>query len=138
MKQTSVYKCVAITAIVAMITACTPKAGGNSELKGTSWSGVHIAGDSIPSGIEVTLTFGTDGRLTGSAGCNRYFADYEQNVSSLKLGSIGATKKMCPELNMVAEQRYLAALRQANGWGMKDGLLYLFGTGAELTYATSD
>ena len=108
---------------------------GPSKLGGTAWSGVRIAGDMIPSEIDITLTFGADGRLDGSAGCNRYSGDYEQNGADLMLGSIGTTRKTCLELTMVAERRFLAALESTTGWAMKDGQLILFGSGAELSFA---
>ncbi len=128
---------------VALITVATGVAGCGqqssvanvTELKGTSWSGVRIAGDTIPPNAKITANFGLDGQMNGSAGCNRYFTAYKENQSKLTLGPIGATKKLCPELQMLAEKRFLAALGSANGWAMKDGNLILFGTGAELTFA---
>lgn len=137
MKPTNACLSIAIVIFMAITTACTetPATVADSELRGTSWNGVRIAGDTIPPGIEITLTFDADGGVNGLAACNRYFGTYEQKESGLSLSQIGATKKMCPELKTVAERRYLAALRRVNGWGMKDSQLYLFGTGAELTFA---
>lgn len=73
--------------------------------------------------------------MTGTAGCNRYFTSYDQNGGNLTLGPIGSTRRMCPELNMLAEQRFLAALRAVSGWQMRNDQFILFGTGAELTFA---
>jgi len=72
--------------------------------------------------------------LTGLSGCNRYFAQYRQNGSDLNFGPISGTRKICLELIMTAEQRFLSALGSVNGLGMKDGQLVLFGAGAELTF----
>lgn len=127
----------AVALAVCSVPACTSEQGTGTSvvLPGSSWAGERIAGDTIPTAIEITLTFGDDGRLHGSAGCNRYFSPFELGKSSLKIGPIGATKKLCPEPRMTAERRYLAALERVDGWAMKGGKLVFHGTGAELTFA---
>lgn len=129
-----------VTFAVLPIAGCKPQDANVAQitLPGTLWSAERIAGDVIPSGIEITLNFGRDGRLHGSAGCNRYFSDYNLKTDALTLGPIGATRKLCPDLQMTAEKRFLAALGKVNSWAVKDGKLVLFGTGAELTFVKSD
>lgn len=66
-------------------------------------------------GTEVTASFGTDGQVTGIAGCNRYFATYELESQSLGIGPAGATRRFCaePEGLMRQEALYLEALQSA-------------------------
>ncbi len=105
-----------------------------TNLAGTSWTGVRIAGDRIPKSIEINLTFDTDGRLNGSSGCNRYFASYTLDGQKLVISQVGGTRRMCPELEMLAERRFLDALEKIEGWAMREDELVLYGTGAELTF----
>ncbi len=105
-----------------------------TSLPGTSWEGVRIAGDTIPGDIDINLTLGHDGRLTGSSGCNRFFAIYDLDRRNLKIDGIGGTRRMCPEIEMTAEHRFLDALGKVDGWAMRSEDLILFGTGAELTF----
>ena len=94
---------------------------------------MRIAGDKVPTNIDVTVTFGGDGNLNGTSGCNRYFAPYGIVAEELRVGQIGGTKKICPDPEMVAERRFLDALGQVNGWAPHGADVVLYGTGAELT-----
>lgn len=52
----------------------------------------------------------SSGRVSGFAGCNRYFADYKLDGASLTLGPVGATKRLCAKEAMAIEDAFLAAL----------------------------
>ncbi|WP_082176469.1 DUF1131 family protein [Pseudaestuariivita atlantica] len=103
-------------------------------LDGTSWTGTRIAGDTLPPSIEITMDFDADGKVSGTSGCNRYFATYAVSGQSVRIAQIGSTRKLCPEPEMTAEYRFLDALERVNGWAMRNGDLVLFGSGAELTF----
>ena len=63
-------------------------------------------------GTELTATFQDDGRLAGSAGCNRYGTTYEAIGSSLTVNSqIAVTRMWCgdPEGAMAQEDAFLQA-----------------------------
>ena len=84
-------------------------------LVGTNWTleSFHTA-DSVSSviaGTTINAVFGEDGKVSGSAGCNRYFATYNTTGSSLSTGTAGSTKMYCgmPGV-MVQENNYLALL----------------------------
>lgn len=49
-----------------------------------------------------------ENKITGFAGCNRYFGSYEISDDSLSIGIIGATKMACNHLDV--EQRFLSAI----------------------------
>lgn len=61
-------------------------------------------------GQEVTLDFGTDGRVTGSTGCNSFFGDFRQSGDQVEIGSLGTTLVGCPEEIVALEQALLGAL----------------------------
>ena len=48
------------------------------------------------------------GKVTGTAGCNRFNADYSANANALTLGAIASTRMMCPEKQMTLEAQFFA------------------------------
>ncbi len=106
----------------------------HTSLPGTAWVGIRIAGDTVPSDVDINLSFGEDGRLTGSSGCNRFFSTYNLDARDMKIDHIGGTRRMCPKIQMLAERRFLEALERVDGWATRNDNLILFGRGAELTF----
>jgi heat shock protein HslJ len=91
----------------------------SSELSGTAWvvTGLNNGKQAVVStlaGTELTLEF-ADGQLGGSAGCNAYTSTYEVAESSLTIGAVAATKKLCAEPAGVMDQeaQFLQALATA-------------------------
>jgi heat shock protein HslJ len=92
----------------------------SQDLAGSSWDVISYnngkgAVVSVIIGTEISANFGEDGQLTGSAGCNDYFAPYETGGDEITIGLPGATEKFCSEPDgiMEQEQAYLAALQTA-------------------------
>ncbi len=85
-------------------------------------------------GIEVTLTFGQDLRVSGTAGCNSYFGEYaSQQDGSLHVSAPGSTKMFCNEPGvMQQEQDFLNALATAQQYDIENGLLHISGGAMEL------
>ena len=55
---------------------------------------------------QTTIQFSTD-RLSGSAGCNRYFAGYQlKNRYDLSIERIGTTKMECPDPIGIMQQEH--------------------------------
>lgn len=108
-----------------------------------SWTvtGVNL-GTAITSpaaGTAITAVFGSDGTLTGSAGCNQYNTTYTTDGSAITIGPAASTKKLCPEPKGVMEQEaaYLKALATATTFSVDgSGLTLLTDTGTiAVTYA---
>ena len=77
---------------------------------------------------QTTIQFSTE-RLSGSAGCNRYFAGYQlENRYDLTIERIGATKMACPNPVGIMQQEhtYLQLLSQAKAYYIRDGQLTLY------------
>jgi heat shock protein HslJ len=92
-------------------------AAQSRSLAGTSWSATGInngrqAVSSLLKGSSVTMSFGKDDVVSGSAGCNRYTAPYSSYGATLTIGQAAATRMMCtsPEGGMEQEQQFLRAL----------------------------
>ena len=85
-------------------------------LAGTMWSATAINNGkggvtSRVGGTAVTLTFGADGTLSGSAGCNSYTGRYEIKDGQVKLpAAFASTRKMCAADVMDQEQAFFKAL----------------------------
>ncbi|MCU0231810.1 MAG: META domain-containing protein [Acidobacteria bacterium] len=86
-------------------------------LAGTAWrvTGINNGRQAVVSvlaGTAPTLAFGTDGRASGSAGCNNFNAGYTADGSKVAITEPASTRKMCAEPAgvMEQEQQFLAAL----------------------------
>ena len=67
---------------------------------------------------EITATFdSTEGKVTGSAGCNHYFGDYEVSGNELSFpGPIASTEMWCGEEIGEQERQYLNTLSDAESY----------------------
>ena len=82
---------------------------------------------------EVTLRFSAE-KLTGSAGCNRYFASYQTGDDrQLSITDIASTEMWClqPEGIMEQETKFLQWLNKANSYRINDDQLTLYGNDRE-------
>jgi len=110
-------------------------------LENTLWVLVSFAGKGDPrsvlKGSQINATFDTaQGRVAGSAGCNRYFANFEVKGNALTVGTPATTLMMCQPAVMEQEQLYLAALESAGSYEVTGGQLRLSCSGGTvLTFA---
>lgn len=93
------------------------------QLLGTSWNLAYYINSSgvwspVISGTNVTATFGTNGQLTGSAGCNQYGAGWSVNGNAITISNATSTLMFCAEPAglMDQESAYLADLPMAKSW----------------------
>lgn len=87
-------------------------------LDGTQWilTGYLSNGTFLQprNGTMVSMEFGNDRRITGSAGCNHYFAAYEMKGTAVTIGQAATTLMYCTGPGvMEQESAYLALLGQA-------------------------
>lgn len=92
----------------------------SQRLAGTSWEVTAFnngrqAVVGLVADTTMTVTFGADGRVSGSGGCNQFTTSYTQNGSSVQFGPAAATKRLCAgEGVMEQEQAFLKALESAS------------------------
>ena len=133
------------TAVVILVAALTvigcsqpaastaPSAAGPpTELPGTSWVLQGISGAELGTGVP-TIMFGTDGTVSGSAGCNTYNGTYTVDGSSISFGPLATTKMACPVADTAVETAFLAGLAGAKTWSIQTLFLVLEGV-AKLTF----
>lgn len=87
------------------------------DVTSTSWSitGYNNGKQAVVSvlaGTTLTLDFGTEGRVTGSAGCNRFTGAYTAADTTVAISGAAATRRMCVQPAGIMEQEaaYLKAL----------------------------
>jgi heat shock protein HslJ len=99
-------------------------------LGGTNWTleSFHTADaiSSVIAGTTITAVFGDDGQVSGSAGCNRYFAQYNVTGTLLSIGPAGSTKMACGTPGvMQQENTYLSLLGKTKTFTIKGDRLTL-------------
>lgn len=115
------------------LTSCAPPVGG--PIEDTFWKLTYMNGE-IPEGVEVSAVF-KEGKITGKGACNRYFADYEIDGGTLKVGPVGATKMMCPE-QATLEDQYFGILPKALAFSVKGETLSVQCEGAKLRFVKGE
>ncbi|WP_169737274.1 serine hydrolase [Simplicispira psychrophila] len=81
-----------------------------TPLLGQAWVIEAIAGGGLIDNSHVTLQFLPDGRLAGSATCNRILGRYEAEATKLRIKPAGTTMMMCPPALMHQERKLLDLL----------------------------
>ena len=79
----------------------------------------------LAAGTEITAIFGTDGKVTGSAGCNSYNATYQTTDNNIQIGAPTSTRQACAQAVMQRENAYLAALTNATTYTIREDVLEL-------------
>ena len=82
-------------------------------LTGQEWLLTAIDGQPADEALGQSATFGDDGTVTGSGGCNDYFGPYTVDGESLAIGPLAATRASCGDDVDASEARYLRALEAA-------------------------
>lgn len=115
-----VIVCLVIVIPLLIAAGCTGKEPVPSDLRlnGTRWTLTGYAADGtlrqVINGSPVTLEFSDDGRITGSAGCNHYFAGYGMKGTTITIGQAGSTEMYCAVTGVMdQESAYLALLSRA-------------------------
>ena len=103
-----------------------------TPLVGTSWTATGINNgrggvESLLAGTEVTAVFADDGRVAGSAGCNRWTASFVIGGATMTIGVPAATRRLCGQPAGVMEQEasFLAAVSRATRFAIAGDRLEL-------------
>ncbi len=99
--------------LLRFIAAAVSPVGSKWEV--VSYNNGKQAVVSVAIGSSITAEFGQDGRVTGTAGCNRYRASYALEGSDIQIGLPQVTRRVCAEPPDVMRQEtlFLAALQTA-------------------------
>ena len=100
--------------IVATFTADVQSLAG-TDWNVTMYNNGREAVVGVIEGTELTVLFGDNGELSGSAGCNQFIGSFTASGNTIQIGQLGSTMRFCaePEGTMEQEQAFLAALQSA-------------------------
>jgi heat shock protein HslJ len=98
------------------------------------WLLEEMEGLRVSEAPRLFLTFTSDGKVTGNAGCNQFSGEAKVAGNSLRLGPLISTRRACvDQARMDREQRFLDAVERTRSWRIDQGHLVLLNTeGAEL------
>jgi heat shock protein HslJ len=75
---------------------------------------------------EVTVAFGVEGKISGSAGCNRYFCNVQIQEGSWTISTIGTTIMFCDEPGIMDQEgSFFRALGSVKSYHMSGDRLEL-------------
>lgn len=96
------------------------------DLEGTTWTLIDLDWcEPVPEGITVNALFNAN-KVSGSGGCNRYFASVTWSGSNeITIGAVGSTRMACPSPTMRVEYCYLSALQKIKKFNFVFGNLVL-------------
>jgi heat shock protein HslJ len=77
----------------------------------TAYGPVDSTTPAVPD-LAATITFGSDGSLTGSTGCNQLGGQYKVEGDQITFDSIVSTLIACPDLQMAQEEAMLRVLME--------------------------
>lgn len=102
------------------------------SLDGTVWQLISYNQQPVLPDTEVTAEFASE-QVSGSGGCNGYFAEVTTNGNQLSVGPIGATKMACAA-TLAQESDYFNLLSQAQSVAIADNGLTITTTGGDLIF----
>lgn len=112
-------------------------------LPGTSWNVTNynngVGAVTTPvEGSQLTITFGTDGTVSGDAGVNRYQGSVEIDGEAIAFGPLATTKMAGDPDLMAQEAAFVKALEASTQWAVVRGMLELRDAdGAAMVFATA-
>ncbi len=97
-------------------------------LTGMKWRLEDLGGAGVIDVAQATLEFSDEGTLgvKGNASCNQFRGTATVSGGAIAFSPLVTTRKMCPEAVMHQESEYLAALREAQRFEIKEPFLYIF------------
>ena len=131
----------ALALVAVLMAACSGSAASAAPdaaaLPGTSWTATSVGGVAVIAATPPKLTFGADGIVSGTTGCNSYSGSYKLDGGSITVGLLAMTMMLCQGPVGDQETAFSAALQSATAWSIgSDGSLTL--TGAADILATPD
>ncbi len=117
--------CLGMLVLAACNSTASQKGG---DLTGTVWAVTELNGQPLVAGTGISAQFTADGKLGGSAGCNRYLGSYTVSGNEITFSApMGSTMMMCEQAVMDQEAAYLKALGEAKTFAVQGEKLTLKG-----------
>ncbi len=104
---------------------------GGKALAGSEWRPVELNAQPIENGAPIYMRFAAGGKVSGNAGCNRFFGAYKVEGATLTFSPLAATRKACPEPLMTIERKFLDTLEATHAFERDKAHLILRNAAAE-------
>lgn len=120
---------------VMILAACTSSGSQQGDdLTGKVWALTELMGNPPMAGTGISAQFTADGKVSGSAGCNRYSGTYTVSGNNITFSSpMATTMMMCEQPAMDQESAYLKALGEVKTFAVNgDQLTLTTGDGTKL------
>jgi len=112
------------------VTAPQPGSDVTSNLLGTGWVAVSIAGRPAADKMESWVKLSTDGEISGHAACNAFTGSFRIDGDRISVDQLARTKMLCVGATMDEERRFLAAIEGANRFEIVKDHLLLYPAGS--------
>ena len=76
----------------------------------------NIDGKGIVGNSNVTFLFASDGRVSGSTGCNNFSGEYVVDGDKIDIGPLATTRRACVPALGDQESRFLDVMSDVTGW----------------------
>ena len=96
-------------------------AAGESPLTGHEWRPLRLLGVSVHGDTKLRVGFSGDGRIYGSAGCNRYSGRYDRRAGAFRVESMRATRRQCDDEIMALEAQLFEVFRDVREAELYEG-----------------
>ena len=112
------------TGLVVLAACGLSQQASGGDLTGKMWALSALMGEPLLPDTGITAQFTTDGKVSGSAGCNQYAGTYTVSGNSIQISSpMASTLMACAQEVMDQESAYLKALGEAKTYAVgEDGL----------------
>lgn len=97
-----------------------------------AWLLEDMGGRGVVDGVQTTMIFDSEGRVSGTGGCNRYTGSYTLEDDRLTFGPLAGTKMMCPEAVMGQEDRFHKALGAVDRIAVDGPFLLIYAGGSDV------
>ena len=134
MKKTTLFLTIACAVLLFALSACAPN---SVSLTGTSWkltSYGPVFGQvpAVPN-VDTSLTFGTDGKISGKLGCNSMGGDYTVASGNITFKNVFATEMACPDPQMAQESIAFMVLQNMTTFKIDGNTLTINSTDGKYT-----
>lgn len=99
------------SALIAVACASSVPPALSSDLAGTRWAVQSINGANTAG--RASVVFAAEDRISGAAGCNRFFGVYEARDGNIDVRALGRTEMACDQPVMSQENAFLDVLDKA-------------------------
>lgn len=106
---------------ILILAACAPSASqsGGGDLTGQVWALSTLMDKGLVPDSGISAQFTSDGKVSGSAGCNQYAGTYTVSGNTITISSpLASTMMACEPAVMEQESAYLKALGEAKTYSV--------------------